>query len=359
LQNFIELIDNKIHPDRMRKVKFYFRKVIIAFSLILFSIAFGVVGYVVIEGYSLLDAFYMTIITISTVGYGEVEPLTEAGKLFSALLIITNIGIFTFALTSLSSFIIDGHFRRIFHDLNIGRKIDRMKDHVIICGYGRYGKSVAAHLLKQGINCVVIEASREMVEQIREDSLLIALDGDATDEDVLGEAGIDHARALMTTLPDDANNVYVTLTARQLNPNLKIVSRANIASSEAKLIRAGADHVLVPENIGGFYMSALVTKPDIIEVFTDLAGLKDRQFRMAEIVLDKIPEHLTNKQIKDMAIPESSGVQIIGLKQSDGTFVVNPSGETNLMEGCALLVLGNEDQISKFHDHTKEFKFIE
>ncbi len=355
----IKRFDRNIHPNRIDDVFNYIHTISISLSLLAGSILIGVIGFVIIEGYNLLDAFYMTIITISTVGYGELYPLSNAGRLFVSFLIITNIGVFAYAATNLANFIVSGNFQRIFGDLFVGRKIDHMKNHIIVCGFGRYGKSVIENLLNQQLDVVLIENDQEKVNEIRKDKNIIVLDGDATDEYTLIEAGVDHAQALITTLPVDADNVYTILTARQINPQIKIISRANLASSKSKMMRAGANEVLVPENIGGFYMSALVTKPDIINVFTEISGFEGRNFRMAETIIEPLPDRLKGRTIGDLALESHAGVKIIGMKSPDGHFLVNPPNKTPLEEGMGILVIGNEHQIGTFHTLTEEFEFIE
>ncbi len=356
---FIKKFDRNIHPKRLNDVFDYLNTFIITLSLLAGSILIGIIGFVVIENYSLLDAFYMTIITISTVGYREVHPLSDAGELFVSFLIITNIGVFAYAASNLANIIVKGDYRRVFGDLFVGRKIDKMKNHIIVCGYGRYGRSVVENLLDQNLEVVLIENDRDKVSEIRKNQMITVLEGDATDEQTLKEAGVDHARALITTLPIDADNVYTILTARQINPKLKIISRANVASSKSKMIRAGADEVLVPENIGGFYMSAMVTKPDIINVFSQISGLDGRNFRMAEVILNVLPERLQGKTLGDLNLEDRTGVKIIGVKLPDGTFMVNPNKSLPINQGLGILVIGSQDQIGKFHAITKDFEFID
>jgi len=323
------------------------------------SMLIGIVGFVLIEKMSIIDALYMTVITISTVGYGEVTELSNAGRLFVSFLIITNIGVFAYAVTSLARFFVQGDAARILEDLFVGRKIDKMKNHIIVCGYGRYGRNVIDNLLFENIQCVLIETDAERVEEIRKEKTITVLEGDATDERILLEAGVDHALALITTLPEDADNVYTVLTAKQLNPELKIVSRANKASSKSKLVRAGADEVLVPESIGGFFMSAMVTKPDIINVFTELSSFESHSFQLAEVVFDPLPERLVGKTLADLNLEEQSGVKIIGMKDRFDHFSVNPTASTEVKEGIGILVIGNQDQLDKFHALTKEFDLVQ
>lgn len=355
----INTIDHHIHPKRVQSVLLVITSLLTIILLLMASLSIGILGFMFLEGFGFIDAMYMTVITLSTVGFGEVHQLSATGKIFASLLIITNIGIFAYAVGRLGSMVVEGQLVSVIRNLMIGRKIDRMKDHVIVCGYGRYGQNVFEHLINQGCTVVLVEQDPEVVKKIRRNKNAIALDGDATDEQVLLEAGLDHARAIITTLPEDADNVYVILSARQLNPDIKIISRAQVGSSKKKMTHAGADHVLIPENIGGFYMSSLVTKPDIIGFFDEISSMGESSFKMVEIILDPLPDHLRSKKLGDLQIEEKTGVRIIGVKTPDDKSKVNPSSDLPLLEGMAIIVLGDPEQIHTFHEHTKEFEYIE
>ncbi len=359
LTRIIYWIDNDIHPHRLDLARKYLRRILLAFGLLLVPLVLGISGFMLIEGYNLLDAVYMTVITVSTVGFEEVHPLSKAGRVFATILIIVSLGIVTYSLSTLSTFIFEGKFKRMVTDLLVGRKIDKMKDHIIICGYGRYGSSVVKHLAGQNKAMVIIESDLEKVQNLRASTDYVVLSGDATDEDLLREAGVEHASALITVMPKDAGNVYITLVARQMNPYIKIISRANQANSKKQLRRAGADHVIVPENVGGYYMSALITKPDIVEVFSEISSSETGRYRMAEVILNPLPDFLKGKHIGHLQIKEKSGANVIVLKGADGSFVVNPKEDTELTEGAALLVIGDDDQLDRFHELTKEFEFID
>ena len=359
VKKLIVRLDRNIHSKRVDDLLRYFNYFFITIGLLFFSLTIGVIGFMVIEQYNFIEALYMTVITLSTVGFGEVKALSNGGRIFVTLFIIFNVGIFAYSLGNLANFLIQGDYKRVFKDLMIGRKIDKMKNHIIVCGYGRYGESVIQHLLKQDLPCVLIEANIEKIKEIRKKKLITVLEGDATDEETLLEAGVDHAKALITTLPEDADNVYVILSARQANPNLQIISRANMASSRKNLMKAGANNVLVPENIGGFYMSALITKPDIIQVFTEISSIEGSSFRLAEVILDPLPLRLHGKSLHDLEIEKLTGVKIIGTKYEGGPMNVNPSGEVHLKDKMGIVVLGNKEQISSFHQMSRNFTIIE
>lgn len=359
LKKLILRYNKHIHPNRLDLViKFIASFVRISFLLFL-SILLGILGFMLIEGLNFVDSLYMTLITISTVGFGEVRPLSYHTRLFVSFFILTNIGIFAYTVGLFAGYVVEGQFREVFKNLVIGRKMNRMKNHIIVCGYGRYGKNVVEQLVAQNHEVVLIESDIEKTAVLRQKKNVTVLDGDATDEDFLKEAGVLYAKALITTLPVDADNVYVILSARQLNSNIKIISRATQASSKKKMVHAGANHVLVPENIGGFYMSSLVTKPDIVDIFDEILGMGSSGFKMVEIILRPLPKRLANQTLGDLQIETRTGVKIIGIKTPGLESKINPKLDLPLLEGMAIIVLGNSEQIEAFHEHTSEFIFIE
>ncbi len=334
MQHFVERVN-----------RFYFSIV-----LIITTVALGIVGFMLIEAYNFVEAFYMTIITLSTVGYTEVRPLTDNGRIFAAILIITNIGIFTYAISVLSSFIIEGDIKQIWKHYNMNKKIQQLSNHVIICGFGSYGKEVAQNLDKQDVNVVVIELDQSITSKIYDKTKFLCIEGDATHDNVLEEAGIRNAKALISTLADDADNVFVVLTAKQINPRLRIISRAIHPKSESKLKLAGADEVVMPERIGGFYMANLVGKPDLVEFFTTVSAEIENGVYLEEIDCDDLARHYINKTIKDLNIRKETGTNVIALKKANGEYVINPLPNMVIEVGMHLIVLGSRQQIKQFKD---------
>jgi voltage-gated potassium channel len=324
----------------------YFRNVFIILLLIFIILAAGIAGFMIIEGYSFLEAFYMSIITISTVGFQEIHPFSDAGRIFTSILIIFSIGIYFYGATALAKFIIEGEFRKFFKHYNVNKKIEKLENHVIICGYGRTGKQICLELEDDNIPFIVIESRENVIEYIKSDNNILFLDGDATEEETLLIAGIKKAKAIITTLPEDPDNVYVVLTARELNPDLTIISRASIESSESKLKRAGADSVIMPEKIGGAHMAALVTKPYITEFIANLTGQgSDINLTFEELSLNNISEEYKNKSIRDLDIRNRTGANVIGLRMNDGKYKINPSPDTLIDPNAKLIILGSEKQI--------------
>ena len=304
----------------------------------------GIVGYTILENYSLVDAIYMTIITTSTVGFREVQPLSDAGKIFTAVLIISSIGILAYFLSQFTQSLLESQINFIFKGYSRKSKLKRMENHVIVCGYGRNGKQVVSELQSFGESVVVIDKSHEIVinnigQQVR------FMEGDATADEVLIKADIKTAKALITSLPNDADNLYVVLTARSLNAYLNIISRASDENSEKKLRIAGVDSIVMPERVGGAHMASMVTQPEVIEFLEHLNIHDDASVVLQEIVVKTIPEWLKGKPLKEVQLRKMTGVNIIGIRKATGEFLINPSPERMLMDNFKLFVLGTRQQI--------------
>jgi voltage-gated potassium channel len=315
--------------------------------LILLSVwVIGTIGYMIIDDYTFFDAFYMTIITVATVGYGEVAPLSQAGKLFTAFLIITSFGTFAYAVSSITKFVIDGEFNEFFKNRKLNATIDKISDHVIICGYGRNGRQAAQVLKKHHKRFVVIENSATLTSTLNHKFSELVITGDSTQDEVLIKAGILRARAIITTLPMDADNLFIVLSARNLNKNLTIISRASEDNSDTKLKIAGANNVIMPDKVGGAHMASLVMKPDVMEFIDHITAEGGDNISLEEISFERIPDELKNKTLKDLEIRNRSGANIIGYKTAKGEYIINPSADTLVIPDSKLFVLGTAEQIA-------------
>lgn len=303
-----------------------------------------------IDSYSLFDAFYMTIITIATVGYGEVQPLSVPGKLFTVFLIITSFGTFAYAVSAITRFVVDGEFNEFFKNKKLNAAIEKLSGHVIICGFGRNGRQAAHVLKKHNRRFVVVENSAQVTESINHKYSNLIVSGDSTKDEVLIKAGILKASALITTLPIDADNLFIVLTARNLNPNLTIISRASDDNSDTKLKIAGANNVIMPDRVGGAHMASLVMKPDVMEFIDIITAEGGDNINLEEIKFDNFSEELKNKTLKDLEIRNKSGANIIGFKTAMGEYVVNPSADTKIIPQSKIFVLGTPDQIRKLKE---------
>lgn len=327
-----------------------FSKIYFSIFLLFAIVCVGIIGYMLIEHYSFFDALYMTIITVSTVGYEEVHPLSDPGRLFTIFLIITSFGTFAYAITSISRYVMDGEFNRYFKIYKVSEAIKKLEDHVIICGYGRNGKQAAHVLKKHNKRFVVVEEKKDVLDSLNQKHADLVIQGDSTQDEVLIRAGILKAKALITTLPIDADNLFIVLTARALNPNLTIISRASEENSDKKLKVAGANNVIMPDKIGGAHMASLVMKPDVMEFVDLITGQGGDNIRLEEITFDNLPEVYRNKSIRELAIGSKSGANIIGFKTNDSEYIINPNADTKIIPDAKLFVLGTSEQINKMKE---------
>jgi voltage-gated potassium channel len=314
-------------------------------GLLFFILVVGSTGYRLL-GFTLSEAIYQTIITVATVGFEEVHQLDNTGMWFTSILVVVSIGIFAYAVTTLTRFIVEGVFRNTYKDTKVKRKMNRLSDHVVICGYGRNGKQATAELLEHKVPTIVIEKDVELVRALREIPGMLYIEGDAADEDILKQANLNDARALITTLPQDADNLFVVLTAKEINPDLTIISRASVDNSDRKLKRAGATNVIMPDKIGGQRMAKLVAQPDIVE-FVDFMLLQSvENVVLEQISCEKLASCFAGKSIRELDIRNESGANIIGMKREDNSFLINPVPETTLTPTDKLFALGTRKQIN-------------
>jgi voltage-gated potassium channel len=308
------------------------------------AIAVGAAGFHLIEGWSLLDSLYVATQTVTTVGYGDVAPHTFAGRLFSTIFMLMGVGVVLFALTSTVQSIVQSELLATFGRRRRFRKMSKLTDHFIVCGAGRVGTRLIRSLLDSGETFVVIETDQEKVAELTELGVVI-LARDATLESSLQEAGVEKARGLAACLPDDADNVYVVLTARHLNSQLHIVARAAEEQAEAQLIRAGANRVVAPTILGGHRLAVALTKPavgDFIDSLTvNTLGLVFEQLEVGS------KSELAGKKLKDTNIRSELDIVVVSIHRSNGEMVFNPSGETVIDGGDILIAIGQAESLMK------------
>jgi len=324
-----------------------FRSVQFAIILLAGIVLIGIIGFIFFENYSLLDAIYMTIITMSTVGYGEVEPLSNEGQIFTTFLIIFSFGIFAYAITTLTRYIVDGIFRHYFMDAKIKNRISKLKNHVIVCGYGRNGKQAMEELSMHQAEAIIIDRKEAIIDLLREMPNVLYIQGDATSDQTLENASIQNAKAIITALPNDADNLFVVLSAREINPNLRIISRASDAETVKKLKRAGATNVIMPDRIGGQRMAKLVAQPDVVEFLDHIMLQTPDEVYIDELSCVNMDSEVADKTIGEWAIRQNTGANIIGLKTKENKFIVNPSPNEKLSSNDQLFVLGTYEQIER------------
>jgi voltage-gated potassium channel len=304
------------------------RRLLPVILLVTIIISFGTIGYMLIEGWGLLDSLYMTVITLSTVGFKEVGDLSTSGRLFTIILIIGGVGTVLYALGKGARFILEGELQEAFGRRILEKKVKGLKDHYIICGFGRMGKIIGKELKNRGVEFIAIE--KNPIPYEKEEMLI--LEGDATQDDVLKESGIEKAKGLITVLSTDAENLYVVLSAKGLNPGLYIVARAGEEGSEQKLLRAGADRVISPYLIGGLRIAHTVLKPAVVDFieFATKAGNIDLQ--MEEIT---IPESsgLIGLTLDQCGMGRELGIIVVAIKRATGEMRFNPTFRTTIKLG--------------------------
>jgi voltage-gated potassium channel len=305
----------------------------------------GVFGFRYYSGYSWIDSVYMTIITITTVGFGEVTPLSAGEKIFTSVLILSSIFIVGYALKVTTEFVLSESNLGNQREKRVKKHIQALQDHIIVCGFGRNGKQAVQKLTDYNQPFVVIEIDEEIVERESKDGLLMVR-GNADEDATLLEAGIDRASTVICCLPSDADNLFIVLSARQMNPKLKIISRATEETSYNKLKLAGANNVIMPDKIGGDHMAALVVVPDLVEFLDNLtvSGEED-SINVEQIAFEKVCDSGQEKAIKELDLRRKTGCSIIGYKSPDGEYIVNPEPSMILRKGSKLILIGRPNQI--------------
>tara|TARA_R110001632_G_scaffold63318_3_gene151524 strand:+ start:68248 stop:69249 length:1002 start_codon:yes stop_codon:yes gene_type:complete len=320
-----------------------------ALFLLVLVITIGVLGYMFLSGYSFVDALYMTVITVSTVGFGEIEPLNDQEKLFTIFLITISIISFGYTVSAFTEYIISGQLFQQLKLKKVQKKIEKLNGHTIICGFGRNGKQSMIKLQNYKQDFVIIEKADDIINTIDLDGYL-NVQGDATTDEVLIRAGIERANNLITALPSDADNLFVVLSARQLNANCRIISRASNESSYDKLKIAGANNVIMPDKLGGDHMASLVVTPDVIEFVGRLTIEGETTANLEEISVNDLPQKYLYKTILDLDLRKKTGCTVIGFKTPDGNYIINPEASIELKEDAHLIVLGRPEQIMKLRE---------
>lgn len=318
-------------------------KAIIGIAIVL---AFGTVGYMVIEGWSPLESFYMTVITITTIGFGEVHPLSDNGRIFTLGVIFCGIGMVGYVFVTGTRMVVEGELRQIITRRRSMKALERVRDHFIVCGFGRMGSFICQQLHERGIPFVVVEGRPEIQDKVIEAGFFLS-PGDATEEEVLLKAGIGKARGLVCVLDSDAANVYVVLTARVLNPGLEIIARAAEEGAQKKLKVAGASRVISPYQIGGMRMVMGILKPAVMSFLEVAMDHKQLDIELEEV---KVAEKsgYSGKRLVDTDIRRELNLIIIAIKKADGQMVFNPGPYTLIDDNDTLIAMGERDSLARF-----------
>ncbi|PIB32490.1 potassium transporter TrkA [Gaetbulibacter sp. 5U11] len=330
-------------------ITLYRSKIYTAISLLIILLVIGVIGFRFMSHYTWVDAFYMTVITITTVGFGEVQPLDDKSKIFTIFLILNSVVIVGYALTIITEFILSKNNIEELKQKKMQKKIDALNNHIIICGFGRNGKQAAIKLLAHKQPFVIIEKNKEVIEKFEDENTPFVL-GNANEDEILLQAGITRASTLISALPNDADNLFVVLSARQMKSDLRIISRASQETSYEKLKLAGANNVILPDRIGGDHMASLVVVPDLIEFIDNLAIVGESNINIEEVQVEKLYDPKTGiKTIKDLDLRHKTGCTVIGFKNGNGEYIVNPEAELKLVPNSKVIVLGRPEQIQKLN----------
>ena len=321
-------------------------KIKISLVILLTIIVIGTVGFHFIEGWSLLDSFYVCVATLSTVGYGDFVPYTKAGKLFAVSVIIFGVGMMFYTLVLMAETFIEGRLSIVLGRNKLEKMIEKMHNHYIICGGGRIGFLICRELMAGKIPCLVIDNNPEVIQKAKDEGFIYTR-GDATQDKVLLGAGIKRAKGIICVLPSDAENLYVILTAKELNQNIYIMARSEEEESEHRLLRAGADKVMSPYTLGGVRMAMAIMRPamlDFIEITTSRQSL---ELRMEEVAILKGSPFLS-KTLEDSEIRKRFGLIIVAVKKDSGKMIFNPLANYLIEEGDRLIAMGEDENMKQF-----------
>jgi voltage-gated potassium channel len=318
--------------------------------LIAAVLAIGTVGFVWISGYPVFDAFYMSLITITTVGYFEVHTLDRAGRIFNSFLVLFGVSTMFYAVGVITQTVLETEFTELFQKRRSKRMIDQLNDHYIVCGFGRVGRGAAAELQRTGVPFLVMDRNKERVEWAIKSGITAVL-ADATRDELLIEAGVHRARGLIAALASDSDNLFLILSAKGLNPKLKVSARVGEEASEAKMRRAGADAVFMPYTITGYRLAQSMLRPHVFE-FLDMTG--STSSLGANVGIEEVQvgtrASLASKSLRDLQLRRNAGVIVLAIRRADGQMIFNPPAEAVIETGDTLIVMGAYDDVSKLQN---------
>jgi voltage-gated potassium channel len=319
-----------------------FRRLVWSIGALVAIVVIGVIGYMVIEGWAFLDAIYMTITTITTVGFREVHPLSDAGRIFSIIIIIGGVGGALYVLTTVMGYILEGQFGITVGRRRMKNRITRLKEHFILCGYGRVGQAIAQAFSEEGVPFVIIANNEEHIARAEKEGHL-CLFGDATSDEVLKEAGIERAHGLVSAVGSDTDNTFITLSAREMRPDLFIEARSSSPGSESKLRRAGADRIISPHAIGGRRMAMLALRPAVVDFIDTVAYGSGRILELENVDVAEGSPLIgqTMEQARSKA-----GITVLAMRKKSGKLLANPPGEETIEDGDRLIVIGTKGRLA-------------
>lgn len=318
------------------------RRIVFALILLTIVVVSGTFGYILIEGWNLLDSFYMTIITIASVGYMEVNPLSPLGRIFTIFLIVFGMGVLLFGISTFTAFLVEGELSELLRRRKMEKSVAGLKSHYIVCGIGTIGSHIIDELYKTGRPFVAIDSSEEICKELAEKGMLF-IKGDSTSSLVLKSANAANAKGVFCSLHSDAENLLLILTAKGINPLLRIVSKAEEDESEEKMIRAGADGVVLPKFIGGLRMASAMIRPEAVSFLDRMLKGQDETYRVEDIVINA-GSAFAGKTLKTSGLLDKKGISVVAIKRGE-QYIFNPSGDEGLNAGDALIFIGETSSI--------------
>lgn len=338
----------------------YQRKIIFAFILLFGLLIIGTIGYTILEkdnshrNWTLLDSIWMTFITVTTVGYDDMD-ISDNGRVFTLFLLISGIGMYIYCITIVTSFLVEGQLLSFFKHRKMTRDVEKLSNHYIVCGIGDTGIHVVEEMVKADANFVGIEMDEDHLEHLSDTHDFLYIIGDATDDDVLLRAGVERAKGLVTCLSRDQDSLFVVISAKKLNPNLRVVAKAVENNSPEKMITAGADEVVLPDHIGGIRLASGILEPHLID-FLGKMQVNRQTTRFAESIIQP-DSKLDGITIEEAEIKAETGLVVIAIRSKDGTYIYNPSGDLRIESGDALFVISDPRQLQSLHKLTEDTRW--
>jgi len=334
--------------ERLPRKFMNYPKLRIALFFLILTIGFGTLGYVIFEDMPPFEAFYMTLITISTVGFSEVKPLSDVGRGITIIIIILGISLLTYTLGQVARIFVEGELRKILGRRKLEKQISELKDHYIICGYGRIGSIIVTELQATNIPLIVLEQNEEAIEELERDQILY-LNRDATLDESLLEAGLERAAGLVTAVKSDADNVFISLSAKGLRPDIFILARASDVTSENKLLRAGASRVVCPYQIGGRRMAEILHKPTVVDFLEHAMVNKELDLQLEEALISE-NSSINGLSVVSSRLRQKFGIIIIAIKRVSGKMIFNPGPEETFKTGDILVILGKTEELKMMNN---------
>ena len=323
------------------------KRIRLAFLALIVTLFVGTVGLILTEHLSLAKAIYLTVQTVTTVGYGDIEVHSNSGRVFVVFLMLGGVGVMLYFAGIMMAFLIEGQLAGVYGRRKMNKKIAQLQDHIIVCGAGRVGRQVLYRLRKEGAPCVVIEQQEDLAKQFIDEGFLV-IHSDATQDETLNRARIDKAKGLITALPEDSLNVFVTLTAKGLNPGIQVVARMDQSETEKKLLRAGADKVISPATLGAWRMAMSILKPISVEYIDTVIHDHNIAMDMEELRINE-SSCLVGKTLKNSGIKQQTGAMVMAILREDRV-ISNPCAEEVILKGDLLIVFGLREQLHRLEE---------